>query len=104
MSGTVSTDLEVIIQHASGTATDTAVNNNVVNKLVEEKDLLTIFTKDSRKKLGMGPMIAVLRLRNEEQVRVPVEVLATAQDLAMLVDRSIAQVQARRSGASAKVI
>ncbi len=44
-------------------------------------------------------MIGVLRLRNGEKVRVPAEVLAVAQDLAKLVDQSIAQVRARRRGA-----
>ena len=59
------------------------------------QDLLTIFTKDARKSAAMAPMIALLRLRNNEQVRVPAEVLATAQDLAKRLYQSIAQVQAR---------
>ena len=59
------------------------------------KDLLEIFTKDPTKSAAMAPMIALLRLRNHEQVRVPVEVLAIAQDLAKLLDQSIARVQAR---------
>ena len=59
------------------------------------QDLLKIFTKDAGKSAAMAPMIALLRLRNHEQVRVPAEVLATAQDLAKLLDQSIAQVQAR---------
>ena len=64
------------------------------------QDLLTIFTKDSRKSAAMAPMIALLRLRNHEQVRVPAEVLATARALDKRLDQSIAQVQARRPSGS----
>ena len=64
------------------------------------QDLLTIFTKDSRKSAAMAPMIALLRLRNHEKVRVPAEVLATAHALDELLDQSIAQVQERRSKGS----
>ena len=59
------------------------------------QDLLKIFAKDARKSAAIGPMVTALRLRNDEKVRVPAEVLATAQDLARLLDQSIAQVQAR---------
>ena len=48
----------------------------------------------------MAPMIALLRLRNHEKVRVPAEVLATAHALDELLDQSIAQVQERRSKGS----
>ena len=68
------------------------------------QDLLRIFAKDARKSAAMGPMVTALRLRNDEKVREPAEVLATAQDLAELLDRSIAEVEARRASASAKVI
>ncbi len=64
------------------------------------QDLLTIFTKDSKKRFGMATMIVVLRLCNNETVREPAEVLATAQELARLVDQSVAQVRSRRSTVS----
>ena len=60
------------------------------------QELLTIFTKDSRKSAAMVPMMTWLRLRNHEEVRVPAEVRATAQDLANWLDQAIAQVRARR--------
>ena len=64
------------------------------------QDLLTIFTKNFKKRLGMAQMIVVLRLCNNETVREPAEVLATAQELARLVDQSVAQVRSRRSTGS----
>ena len=64
------------------------------------QDLLDIFTRDPRKSVVMAPMIAILRLRNHEEVRVPAEVLATARDLAKLLDQSIARVQVRQSTGS----
>ena len=64
------------------------------------QDLLTIFAKNSKKRLGMGPLIVGLRLRNNETVREPAEVLATAQELAHLVEQSVAQVRSRRSTVS----
>ena len=67
------------------------------------QDLLRVFAKDARKSAAMWPMVTALRLRNDEKVREPAEVLATAQDLAERLDQSIAQVQARRASASAKV-
>ena len=64
------------------------------------QDLLTIFVKNSKKRLGMGPLIVGLRLRNNETVREPAEVLATAQELAHLVEQSVAQVRSRPSTGS----
>ena len=61
------------------------------------QDLLTIFTKYSRKSVAMVPMMTWLRLCNNEKVRVPAEVRATVQDLANWLDQSVAQVRARRS-------
>jgi len=61
------------------------------------QDLLAIFTKDTRKSAAMVTMITMLRLRNNEEVRVPAEVRATAENLANWLDQSIAQVRARRS-------
>ena len=61
------------------------------------QDLLTIFTKYSRKSVAMVPMMTWLRLRNNEKVRVPAEVRSTVQDLANWLDQSVAQVRARRS-------
>ena len=64
------------------------------------QDLLTIFVKNSKKRLGMGPLLVMLRLCNNERVREPAEVLATAQELARLVDQSVAQVRSRPSTGS----
>ena len=64
------------------------------------QDLLTIFAKNPKKRLGMAPMIVVLRLCNNETVREPAEVLATAQELARLVEQSVAQVRSRPSTVS----
>ena len=63
-------------------------------------DLLKVFTKCPRKSAAMAPLIVSLHIRNHEEVRVPAEVLATAQELADLLDWYIAQVQLRRSTAA----
>jgi len=60
------------------------------------RDLLKILTAESRKCSAMAPLVAVLYLRSNEKVRMPAEVLAVAQDLATLLDRSIAHVRARQ--------
>ena len=53
-----------------------------------ERDLLRIFTRDAQKSAAMAPMVTALRLRIHEEVRVPAEVRATAQELVKRLDRS----------------
>ena len=60
-----------------------------------EGDLLEILTSDPHKCAVMAPIIAALRQRIGESVRVPVEVLEVAQDLATHLDEAIARTGAR---------
>ena len=60
-----------------------------------EGDLLEILTSDPHKRAVMAPIIAALRKRIGESVRVPVEVLEVAQDLATHLDEAIARANAR---------
>ena len=61
------------------------------------QDLLRIFTRDARKSAAMAPMVTALRLRNNEEVRVPPEIRATAEELAEWLDKFIIRVQERRT-------
>ena len=60
-----------------------------------ESDLLEILTSDPHKRAVMAPIIAALRQRIGESVRVPVEVLEVAQDLVTHLDEAIARASAR---------
>ena len=60
-----------------------------------EGDLLEILTSDPHKRAVMAPIIAALRQRIGESVRVPVEVLEVAQDLVTHLDEAIARASAR---------
>ena len=56
-----------------------------------EGHLLEILTSDPHRRAMMAPIVAALRLRIGESVRVPVEVLEVAQDLATHLDEAIAR-------------
>ena len=60
-----------------------------------EDDLLEILTSDPRKCALMAPIVTAVRQRMGENVRVPVEVLEVAQDLAIRSDKAIARASAR---------
>ncbi len=60
-----------------------------------EKELLQILTSDPHKAAQMAPLVATLKQRIGESVRVPVEVLEVAQDLAAPLDEAIARAKAR---------
>lgn len=56
-----------------------------------EKDLLRVLTSDPQKSAKMTPIVATLKRRIGESVRVPAEVLEVAQDLAAHIDKAIEQ-------------
>ena len=60
-----------------------------------EGHLLEILTSDPHKRAVMAPIIAALRQRIGESLRVPVEVLEVAQDLVTHLDEAIARASAR---------
>ena len=60
-----------------------------------EDDLLEILTSDPRKCALMAPIVTAVRQRMGESVRVPVEVLEVAQDLAIRLDKAIERASAR---------
>ncbi len=60
-----------------------------------EGHLLDILTSDPHKCAAMAPIVTALRQRIGESVRVPVEVLEVAQDLATHLDEAIALASAR---------
>ena len=100
--------LEVLDAAYNEMTIDEETPNRLVHQVAEligcglaEQDLLRIFTRDARKSAAMAAFITMLRLRNHEEVRVPAEVRATAQELAEWLDQSIAWVQERRSGSAA---
>ena len=60
-----------------------------------ERDLLRILTSDPQKSARMNPIVATLRRRIGESVRIPAEVLGMAHDLAVHLDEAIAAVKSR---------
>ena len=60
-----------------------------------ETDLLRILTSDPQKSAMMDPIVATLRRRIGESVRIPAEVLEVARDLAVHLDEAIAAVKGR---------
>ena len=54
-----------------------------------ERELLRVLTSDPQKSATMTPIIATLGSRLREPVRVPLEVLAVAEDLAAHIDKAI---------------
>ena len=64
-----------------------------------EGHLLEILTSDPHKCAVMAPIVTALRQRIGESVRVPVEVLEVAQDLAIYLDEAIAPASARMPSA-----
>lgn len=56
-----------------------------------EKDILRVLTSDPQKSAKMTPIVATLKRRIGESVRVPAEVLEVAQDLAAHIDKAIEQ-------------
>ena len=61
-----------------------------------EIELLNVLTSNPRKRPRMDPIIAVLKRRIGESVRVPTEVHEVAQDLAEYLDQAIERVKARK--------
>ena len=62
-----------------------------------EKELLLVLTSDPHKAAQMAPIVATLKQRIGESVRVPVEVLEVAQDLAAPLNEAIACAKAHWS-------
>ena len=96
--------LEVLEAAYSNTTIDEQTPGRLLHHVAEligygltAQDLLRIFTRDARKSTAMAPMVATLRLRNNEEVRVPAEIRATAEELAEWLDKFIARVQERRT-------
>ena len=54
-----------------------------------ERELLRVLTSDPQKSATMTPIIATLRSRLHEPVRVPLEVLEVASDLAAHIDKAV---------------
>ena len=59
-----------------------------------ERDILQVLTSDPQKSAKMTPIVATLKRRIGESVRVPAEVLEVAQDLAAHIDSEIKQSKA----------
>ena len=59
-----------------------------------EEDLLRVLTSDPQKHARITPIVAALKRRIGESVRVPAEVLEVAQDLAAQIDSEIKQSKA----------
>lgn len=56
-----------------------------------ERDILRVLMSDPQKSAKMTPIVATLKRRIGESVRVPAEVLEVAQDLAAHIDKAIEQ-------------
>ena len=68
-----------------------------------EKELLLVLTSDPHKAAQMAPIVATLKQRVGESVRVPVEVLEVARDLAVPLGQAIARAKARWSSTAEQV-